>query len=201
LTEAVRFALEAHAGQTRKGTRIPYASHLLQVAGLVLEHGGDPVQAIAAVLHDTVEDCEAVEVETLRRRFGVAVAEIVETCSDVLPGDRPDAKSPWIERKRRYVERLRGADARTRLVAACDKLHNLRCIVADLRTLGPASLERFTGSAEQTRGYYEAARDALAPGLPDPLVTELDALLAELCRFVPRSAWSSAAGGRARSEA
>ena len=187
LADAVRFALEVHAGQTRKGTRVPYASHLLQVMGLVIEHGGDVEQAIAGMLHDSVEDCEDVEIDTLRRRFGDEVAAMVECCSDVLPGDRPDAKSPWIERKRRYVTRLAATDVRTRLVAACDKLHNLRCIVADLRSLGPASLERFSGSPEQTRGYYEAARSALAPDLPRALLAELDALLEELRAFVPSS--------------
>jgi (p)ppGpp synthase/HD superfamily hydrolase len=189
LAEAVRFGLEAHAGQTRKGTRIPYASHLLQVMGLVIEHGGDADQAIAAMLHDCVEDCDDVEVDTLECRFGSEVAAIVELCSDVLPGDRPDAKSPWLERKRRYVTRLGAADVRARLVAACDKLHNLRCIVADLRAQGPGSLERFSSSPEQTRGYYEAARAALAPGLPAALVAEMDLLLEELRRFVPRSAF------------
>jgi len=159
------------------------------VMGLVIEHGGDADQAIAAMLHDCVEDCDDVEVDTLERRFGSSVAEIVGLCSDLLPGDRPDAKSPWIVRKRRYVTRLGAADARTRLVAACDKLHNLRCIVADLRDQGPGSLERFSGSPEQTRGYYEAARAALAPELPGALVAEMDLLLEELRRFVPRSAF------------
>lgn len=192
LADAVRFALEAHADQTRKGTRIPYASHLLQVTGLVIEHGGDVDQAMAGVLHDCVEDCEDVGIDTLRRRFGSRVAAIVELCTDVLPGDRPDAKSPWIERKQRYVARLAQADADARLVAACDKLHNLRCIVADLRSQGPEALSRFSGSPEQTRGYYEAARAALAPSLPAALVAEMDALLGELSRSVPEAAFHPA---------
>ncbi|MGH0030030.1 MAG: HD domain-containing protein [Myxococcota bacterium] len=187
LSDALQFALEAHGTQTRKGKSVPYASHLLQVAGLVLEHGGDATQTVAAVLHDTVEDCEQVDIDTLRRRFGEDVAAIVACCSDVLPGDRPDAKSPWLERKRRYVTRLAGADPRVRLVAACDKLHNLRCVVADLRAEGPSTLERFNGTPEQTRGYFEATREALAPGLPEALVAELDALLEELARFVGES--------------
>ena len=189
LADAVSFALEAHAAQTRKGTRIPYVSHLLQVAGLVLEHGGDAEQAIAAVLHDAIEDCEDVDAETLRARFGESVTEIVVQCSDVLPGDRPDAKSPWLERKRRYVAQLARADTRTRLVAACDKLHNLRSVVADLRAEGPTTLERFTGTPEQTRGYYETVREALCSDLPERLTVELDALLEELRRFVPESSF------------
>jgi GTP pyrophosphokinase len=185
LAAAVSFALEIHAEQTRKGTRIPYVSHLLQVAGLVLEHGGDGEQAIAAVLHDAVEDCEDVDFAILRTRFGADVALIVEQCTDLLPGDTPEAKSPWIERKRRYVAQLEEADERARLVAACDKLHNLRSVVADLRAEGPATLERFTGTPEQTRGYYEAVRAAVGPGLPGRLTYELEALLDELREFVP----------------
>jgi (p)ppGpp synthase/HD superfamily hydrolase len=189
LVEALRFAIEAHGHQTRKGAQVPYASHLLQVAGLVLEHGGDGEQAAAALLHDVVEDCEEVDDAALRERFGAGVADIVLACTDVLPGDRPGAKSPWLVRKRRYVERLARADARTRLVAACDKLHNLRAVVADLHAEGPASLARFEGTPEQTRGYYEAVRLALAPGLPQRLIREIDALLDELRRFVPESAF------------
>ncbi len=188
--DAVSFALEAHASQTRKGTRIPYVSHLLQVAGLVLEHGGDAEQAIAAVLHDTLEDCEDVDAETLRARFGANVTEIVVQCSDVLPGDRPTAKSPWLVRKRRYVAQLARADSRTRLVAACDKLHNLRSMLADLRAEGPTTLERFTGTPEQTRGYYETVREALCSDLPERLTVELDALLEELREFVTESSFA-----------
>jgi (p)ppGpp synthase/HD superfamily hydrolase len=189
LVEALRFALEAHGHQTRKGTRVPYASHLLQVAGLVLEHGGDAEQAAAAVLHDAVEDCEEVDDSSLRERFGAGVADIVLACTDVLPGDRPGAKSPWLVRKQRYVERLSRADARTRLVAACDKLHNLRSVVADLHAEGPETLSRFKGTPEQTRGYYEAVRVVLAPDLPERLVREIDALLEELREFVRASAF------------
>ncbi|MCZ6570496.1 MAG: HD domain-containing protein [Deltaproteobacteria bacterium] len=183
------FALEAHAAQTRKGTRIPYVSHLLQVAGLVLEHGGDAEQAIAAVLHDAIEDCEDVDAETLRARFGASVTEIVVQCSDVLPGDRPTTKSPWLVRKRRYVAQLARADSRTQLVAACDKLHNLRSLLADLRAEGPATLERFNGTPEQTRGYFETVREALCKDLPERLTVELDALLEELREFVPDSSF------------
>lgn len=189
LADALRFALHIHGEQTRKGRGIPYSSHLLQVAGLVLEHGGDAEQAIAAVLHDAVEDCGDVDMTAIRARFGPGVGDIVDQCTDVLPGDRPDAKSPWLERKRRYVETLARADARTRLVAACDKLHNLRSLVSDLHTEGPATLERFTGSPEQMRGYFEAVRKSIAADLPERLRREFDALLEELRAFVPRSSF------------
>jgi (p)ppGpp synthase/HD superfamily hydrolase len=185
LAEAFRFALEAHAEQTRKGSGVPYVSHLLQVAGLVLEHGGDATLAVAGVLHDALEDCEGVDREALRARFGEEVACIVEACSDLLPQDRPGAKGDWELRKRSYLARLREADARTRLVAACDKVHNLRSLVADLRAEGAAALERFRATPAQTRWYFESARASLCDDLPERLIGELDLLLEGLRGFVP----------------
>ena len=185
---ALRFALTAHGDQKRKGTRIPYVSHLLQVAGLVLEHGGDADQAIAGLLHDAIEDCPGVTEAGLRRRFGAEVARIVRAVSDVLEGDLPGRKSPWGLRKRRFIRHLRGQDARVRLVAGCDKLDNLRSLLADLHAEGPATLARFSGTPAQIRWYYEAVRRALGSGLPERLLRELDALVGELARFVPEAA-------------
>jgi len=187
LAEAFRFALDAHAEQTRKGSEVPYASHLLQVAGLVLEHGGDATLAAAGVLHDAVEDCAEIDLATLRLHFGEEVARIVEACTDLLPGDRAGAKGEWLPRKQGYLRRLRDTDPRTRLVAACDKLHNLRCVVADLRAEGVGTLERFRATPAQTRWYFEAARELLCDDLPPRLVDELDRLLAELQAFVPEA--------------
>jgi (p)ppGpp synthase/HD superfamily hydrolase len=184
LADAFRFALDAHGAQTRKGSEVPYASHLLQVAGLVLEHGGDATLAAAGVLHDAIEDCAAIDRATLQTHFGEEVARIVALCTDLLPGDRADAKGDWLSRKRGYLLQLRAADSRTRLVAVCDKLHNLRCVVADLRSDGVASLARFRAKPEQTRWYFEAARESLCDGLPARLVDELDRLLEELRSFV-----------------
>jgi (p)ppGpp synthase/HD superfamily hydrolase len=185
LADALRFALEAHGDQKRKGTSIPYVSHLVQVAGLVLEYGGDADQAVAGLLHDAIEDCEGVDGDALRVRFGPEVARIVEACTDVLEGDTPGAKSDWLMRKRRYVEHLRAADRRTRLVAACDKLHNLRSLIADLEQDGLPALERFRGAPAQIRWYYDAVREALGPDLPPRLLAELDGLTARLRGFVP----------------
>ena len=184
LADALEFALEAHADQTRKGNDIPYVSHLLQVAGLVLEHGGDAELAVAGLLHDSLEDCPHVTVEALQQRFGSKVARIVESCSDLLEGDTPDRKAPWLERKRRYLAHLAEADAAVRLVSACDKLDNLRSIIADLGAEGVATLERFRATPAQTRWYYEEVRKTLEPDLPERLRREMDALLAELRRFV-----------------
>jgi (p)ppGpp synthase/HD superfamily hydrolase len=185
---ALRFALAAHGDQKRRGTRIPYVSHLLQVAGLVLEHGGDADQAIAGLLHDAIEDCEGVDEAELRARFGAEVARIVAALSDLLEGDTPRRKSPWGERKRRFLARLCGEDERVRLVAACDKLDNLHSLVGDLHAEGPATLARFRATPAQIRWYYEQVRRALGDGLPARLLRELDGLLAELARFVPAAA-------------
>jgi (p)ppGpp synthase/HD superfamily hydrolase len=188
LVNALCFALDAHGAQTRKGSDVPYASHLLEVTGLVLEHGGDIDQAVAGLLHDVLEDCEGVDPTALQARFGAEVARIVGECSDLLDGDTAAAKSDWLSRKRHYIEKLREADRRTRLVAACDKLHNLRCLIADLRHFGLATLDRFNATPPQTRWYYEAVRGALGADLPPRLLIEVDALLGELDRFVPRAA-------------
>ncbi len=183
--EALRFALEAHGDQKRKGTEIPYVSHLVQVAGLVLEHGGDVEQAIAGLLHDVIEDCESVDASTLYECFGPEVARIVHSCTDVLEGEPSDKKSDWLRRKQRYIEHLCGADGRVKLVAACDKLDNLRSLVADLHAEGASTLERFRGTPAQTRWYYEEVRRALGTGLPRRLLFELDALNEEFQRLVP----------------
>ena len=183
---ALAFSLEKHAGQKRRGRDVPYASHPVRVAGLVLEHGGDATQMAVGLLHDVIEDCGVSDAE-LRERFGAEVAEAVRALSDVLEGDTPEQKAPWRERKTRFVARLAGVDARARLVAACDKLDNLSAIVADLETEGPATLERFTGKPRQIRWYYEEVIRALGSDLPPRLCAELADRLEMLRRFVPEA--------------
>ena len=183
---ALAFALEKHAGQTRRGRDVPYASHPLRVAGLVLEHGGDATQVAVALLHDVIEDCGVGDAE-LRERFGAEVAGSVRALSDVLEGDTPKQKAPWRERKTRFVARLAGIDPRARLVAACDKLDNLSAIVADLETEGLTTLERFSGKPRQIRWYYEEVIAALGADLPPRLAAELEDRLAMLRRFVPEA--------------
>ncbi len=183
---ALAFALEKHAGQTRKGRAAPYVSHPVRVAGLVLEHGGDAVQVAVGLLHDVIEDCGVSDTE-LEQGFGAEVAHAVRALSDVLEGDSPDKKAPWRERKTRFVARLAGIDARARLVAACDKLDNLSALVADLETEGLATLERFSGRPRQIRWYYEEVSHALGVDLPSRLSAELADRLDMLRRFVPEA--------------
>jgi (p)ppGpp synthase/HD superfamily hydrolase len=179
LEKALDFAIECHGDHTRKGTRIPYLSHLLQVSGLVLESGGSVDQAIAGLLHDTVEDCDDVSVEMIRRRFGPRVASIVADCTDLLPGDNPNRKGPWRARKERYLRHLAEASRASLLVSACDKLHNLGTLVADVRTRGARYLDRFNSTPAQQLWYYQRILQVAGPRLPKRLRQQFEVLLGE----------------------
>jgi len=153
---AFDFAAAQHAGQARKASTIPYIAHLMGVASLVLEAGGNEDLAIAALLHDVVEDCGgAPMLKEVRRRFGQRVAEIVDGCTDADTYPKP----PWRERKEKYLRGLRQADAGTRLVSAADKLNNVRSILSDYRAVGESIWIRFNGGREGTLWYYRALLD------------------------------------------
>lgn len=164
--QAAEYAAEAHKRDLRKGTTIPYLSHLWSVAALVLEHGGDDQQVAAALLHDVVEDHGGeTRLREVRSEFGDEVARLVEALSDsVVDATVGQRKPPWRERKERYLAHLSEVDERVALVSACDKLHNARAIVADLRAEGPALWERFNAKdpADQL-WYYEGLVAALKP--------------------------------------
>jgi (p)ppGpp synthase/HD superfamily hydrolase len=145
-----------HSGQTRKASTIPYIAHLMGVASLVLEAGGDEDLAIAALLHDVVEDCGgAPMLREVRRRFGKRVAEVVDGCTDAYEVPKP----PWRERKESYIRRLKKERADTRLVSAADKLNNVRSILSDYRAVGESVWSRFNGGREGTLWYYRTLRD------------------------------------------
>jgi len=174
---ALLFATRKHAGQHRKGTTVPYVAHLLSVAGLVLEAGGDEDLAIAALLHDVVEDCGgAPMLREIRRRFGKRVADVVDGCTDT----DLDPKPPWRQRKEDYLKHLRTADADTRLVSAADKLHNVRSIVAAYREIGDRVWERFHGKRDGTLWYYRTLLDELQRKKSSPLMRELERAVIEL---------------------
>lgn len=175
--QALLFATRKHAGQIRKGTGTPYVSHLLSVAALVLEAGGDEDLAIAALLHDVVEDCGgAPMLKEVRRRFGKRVAQVVEACSDTDITPKP----PWRERKEQYIRHLRTADAGARLVSAADKLHNARSILADYREIGEPIWQRFQGKREGTLWYYRALLREFRRKYRNRLVDELERVVTEL---------------------
>ncbi|KQZ77580.1 guanosine polyphosphate pyrophosphohydrolase [Rhodanobacter sp. Root561] len=163
-SRAVDYARIAHAAQVRKGSNIPYLYHLLGVASLVIEFGGSEDQAIAGLLHDTLEDCGAAHEAVIRAQFGNAVADIVKDCTDGTAEGKashtdPEAKRrDWTRRKLAYLAHLKAAPDQTLLVSACDKLHNARAIVQDLEhpEVGTRVFDRFTGGREGTLGYYQA---------------------------------------------
>jgi (p)ppGpp synthase/HD superfamily hydrolase len=179
--DALAYAARLHAKQIRKGTTIPYVSHLLSVAGIVLEHGGNEVEAIAALLHDAIEDQGGAETrEEIRHRFGDAVVSIVDGCTDaeVIP------KPPWKERKEQYIAHLSHASPSILLVSAADKLHNGRAILGDYRALGENLWDRFNGGKEGTLWYYkslvDAFKQAAAGTALGPLIEELERVVGEI---------------------
>ena len=175
--DALAFAVDLHREQPRKGTGVPYVSHLLSVAALVLEHGGSEDQAIAALLHDAVEDQGGrPTAERIRERFGDLVAEIVDGCTDTDVSPKP----PWRLRKEAYVARVRNEPAHVRLVSAADKLHNARTMVTDLRIHGPALWERFNAGRDETLWYLESLVAAFREAGSTPIVEELARTVAEL---------------------
>ena len=169
LSSATDYALRIHADQQRKGTEIPYISHILGVASLVLEHGGDEEQAIAGLLHDAIEDCGAEQETIIAERFGPRVAAIVRACTDADTFPKP----PWRARKEAYLAHLAHESADALLVSCCDKLHNARAIVTDLNTHGNAVFGRFKGGQEGTLWYYAVLSDAFSRLLPGPLARDL----------------------------
>jgi (p)ppGpp synthase/HD superfamily hydrolase len=151
---ALALAVQAHDGQKRKGTDIPYLAHPMGVASIALDHGADEDQAIAALLHDAVEDGGQHFAEIIREQFGDRVADIVEGCTDGVP-DASGIKEAWVPRKQRYIAHLRQSPEDVLLVSGSDKLHNARAIVEDLLNIGRSVFDRFTATPEQTIWYYE----------------------------------------------
>lgn len=182
--EALVFAAKLHEGQTRKGSEVPYVSHLLAVAAIVIEHGASEAEAIAALLHDSIEDqavafggAEKLRGE-LRARFGEEVLAIVEGCTDADTIPKP----PWKERKQRYIEHLAKASRSVLLVACADKLHNARSTVADLAATSDreAYWKRFNGGRDGTLWYYRSLARILLERFPGSLSEDLARAVLEL---------------------
>jgi GTP pyrophosphokinase len=169
--EAASYAAEAHKEQKRKGTEIPYISHLLAVASFVLDDGGGEDEAIAALLHDAAEDQGGrPRLEDIRARFGDNVARIVEDCTDTFS----TPKEPWMERKERYIEHARTLDRASLRVSAADKVHNAYTILRDLRTVGDAVWARFKHPPDDILWYYGGLIRSYREAGGGPLVDELE---------------------------
>jgi (p)ppGpp synthase/HD superfamily hydrolase len=168
--EAFRYAHRLHQRQTRKGTSIPYISHLMTVSALVVEHGGNEDQAIAALLHDAAEDQGGREtLDEIRAAFGQAVASIVADCTDAWTEPKP----PWRARKDAYLAALPHKPQTSLLVSLADKTHNAEAILFDYRVLGSSLWDRFNGGADGTRWYYGALADIFTTTMPGSLADRL----------------------------
>ena len=179
LLDAMAVAAQIHGGQIRKGTTIPYLSHLLGACSIALEYGATEHEAIAALLHDAIEDGRPTDAARATVwSFGDEVGRIVEGCTDADAHPKP----PWRERKEAYVARLAGEDHSVLLVSASDKLHNARSIVRDLRGIGEAVWDRFSVSKDDTLWYYRSLVTAYGRnGAHTPaLVDELERTVAEM---------------------
>jgi (p)ppGpp synthase/HD superfamily hydrolase len=176
--EALVFAAHRHRDHFRKASEVPYVSHLLAVAALVMEHGGEEDAVIAALLHDAVEDQKAT-LRELRDLFGDEVAAVVDACSDT----DEDPKPPWRERKVAFLETIPSMSAAAKLVVAADKLHNVRSIVEEYRLIGEEVWERFSGGRDGSLWYYESVAQALIDNGAIPPADVLQCEVAVLLRL------------------
>jgi GTP pyrophosphokinase len=177
--DALVYATQIHAHQHRKRTGIPYISHLLAVAAIALEHGATEDEAIGALLHDAGEDAGGCgRIADIRVRFGDAVAEIVNGCTDTVENPKPE----WTKRKLDYIAHLSAAPASVRLVSAADKLHNARSILSDFRRIHEEVWNRFNKGRGATLWYYRALADTFQQVGPQSLAEELDRVVTDIER-------------------
>lgn len=182
LDDALAFVAERFRHKARKATRVPYLSHLLAVTAMVMEHGGDADQMVAAVLHDYLEDIPGASVDEVEERFGKNVARLVDALSDSRDASRP--KAPWRERKDAHLAAMRVAGHDVKLIAACDKVHNARSVVADQKRVGDDAFLRFNAGKDDTLWYYRAALEALREGgYEHEVLDELAAAIDEMHRL------------------
>jgi len=170
VADAFRLALELHGAQSRKGSGVPYITHLMAVASLVGDYGGTPEQMAAAFLHDAVEDQGGrATLDRIRAEFGDEVAGHVMACSDTDAKPKP----PWNERKAAFVRHAKSVAPEAKLIIAADKLHNVRCLTTLLRAEGPAAWDKFNGGRDGTLWYHAEMVRALATDWPHPILADL----------------------------
>ncbi|MBV9488958.1 MAG: HD domain-containing protein [Verrucomicrobia bacterium] len=185
-SEALTYAERLHRAQTRKGTDVPYVAHLLAVCATVLEWGGDEDTAIAALLHDAVEDQGGLDtLAVIEDRFGPRVAGIVSACTDSVATDRAE-KAPWLERKRAHLAKLSRATSEVALVTAADKLHNAQATIRNIRHRGLGTLSRFNASPEQMLWYFARVCQVLKEHRATAPIEELEQEVATLARLLGR---------------
>ena len=175
--QALIYATQLHANQTRKVDKIPYISHLMSVSALILEAGGTEDEAIAGLLHDAVEDQGGKATrEEIRQKFGETVVEIVDGCTetDITP------KPPWKERKIQYIENIRNGSDSVKLVSQADKLHNARSLLIGYQNQGDKLWDYFSGSKEDKLWFYGELLKIYQQGNVNFMTVELERILAEL---------------------
>ncbi len=176
-TTALTYATQLHANQVRKGSGVPYVAHLLGVASIALEYGANEDEAIAALLHDAIEDQGgAATREEIRRRFGDNVTAIVDGCTDADTTPKP----PWRQRKEAYIAHIPTASPSVLLVSLADKLYNAQSILKDYRVLGESLWERFQGRKEGTLWYYRALVDAFKKTGTTVIIAELERVVTQI---------------------
>jgi GTP pyrophosphokinase len=186
LIDALEVAALMHAGQVRKSTQVPYLTHLLGACSIVLDHGATEDEAIAALLHDAIEDVEPREAARAAvDRFGPEVRRIVEACSQIDTEPKPS----WRERRERYIRHLADADRPVLLVSASDKLNNARAIVGDLRTIGAEVWSRFSVPRDETLWYYRSLVTAFRtnPAHVPALINELERTVVDMERLAAKT--------------
>lgn len=178
-SHALGWAHDLHQSQTRKQNGIPYVSHLLAVAAMVIEQGGDEDTAIAALLHDAVEDQGGAESRReIRLRYGERVTSLV----DMVTETDLDPKPPWKERKVAYLAHLDAISTEALLIATADKLHNAKATLGDYVTIGDEVWSRFNAGKEDQEWWYRALVEKLKarPDHPKPLVNEFESVVNRL---------------------
>lgn len=178
LAKALAVAINAHHGQSRKGTKIPYVSHPMAVASIALEYGADEDQAIAALLHDVLEDGGAHYAHEIEAQFGSRVLAIVQGCTDGVHDERGQ-KPAWQQRKEAYLAHLQNASEDVLLVSGSDKLHNARAILGDLQSTGLTVFDRFTAGQRGTLWYYSSLSN-LFMSRKAPMAAALEAAVRQL---------------------
>ena len=187
VSQALVFATEHHQHQHRKGTKIPYMTHLLNVCKLLAENDCPDEVLAAALLHDVVEDTD-VTIEEVEEKFGLQVAELVRGATelDKLEKKAIEKESSWQERKEHTIHFLEHeATTDQLLVSAADKLDNLRSIAYDHARIGEALWKRFNATKDQQAWYYSAVASILqAKGSDNKILAEFGNEMAMLCKKV-----------------
>ncbi len=179
--DALSYAARAHAGQLRGSDGQPYVAHLLRVAGLVIQDGASEDEAIAALLHDAVEDQGGLErLHDIRRRYGNEVAEIVDECTDSYGAPKP----PWRARKELYLARLGDSSRGALRVSLADKLDNVRSAIRGFELKGEELWSHSSKSLEDVHWFYNALARRFAGLCPGPLADELSRAVAEFDRVI-----------------